>query len=86
MREDTAEWIGPLIELAVLDDISIGDVPMRHSMPAVEAAQAGIDSMATLLEDTAMPAGAFRAVDWIAVGVDLVAALGLDDYPPPPGS
>jgi len=82
MREETAEWLLPLMEAAQERLIDTGPLIMAETMPAVEADSPKIDALASM-----MPEGAdLRAVDWIRFGRLLRRELHWDNtYPDNPG-
>ena len=81
MREETAEWLIPLMEAANERAIDTTPLMRASTMPAVEAASPKIDGLASL-----MPEGAeLRAIDWVRYGRLLRHELGWEStYPEHP--
>ncbi len=83
MREETGEWLLPLMEAAEERSIDILTLVSAATMPAVEADSPQIDALASM-----MPEGAdLRAVDWVRFGRLLRHELGWDStYPDHPAA
>lgn len=78
MREETSDWLEPMLTEAEARGISTSDLMTQATMPAVEADSPTLDHLAGY-----MPEGAtMRALDWVRFGQLLRSRLGWDDtYP-----
>lgn len=75
MRDETAEWLNPLLAEAEERGIDITPIVRRSMMPTAEADSPQINELAALTPD-------LRAVDWVQVGRLLCSELGwADTYP-----
>ena len=81
MREETAQWLNPMFdEAAKRGDVDVLALIRQASMPAAEACNPALDSVAEMHPDT--PGVRHLAVDWIRFGQLLRHQLGWDDaYP-----
>ena len=78
MRDETAEWLLPLMQAAEERHIEVLSLVSASTMPAVEADSPHIDALVGM-----MPEGAdLRAVDWVRFGRLLRHELRWDNtYP-----
>jgi len=78
MRDETAEWLEPMLE-ALPDDV-LNDLMARARMPAAEAAVPWADWMERALPSEQNPGMRHHALDWIRFGELLREPLGWADY------
>jgi hypothetical protein len=77
MREETANWLEPMIVEADRQGIDIKPLMYPASMPAAEADNPFLDSLADVV-----PGIEHRAMDWVRFGQLLRHEIGWDDtYP-----
>ena len=77
MREETAQWLDPMMYEAEQRGVDIHQLMRQATMPATEAATPLLDWLATA--DIGVE---FRGIDWVQLGQLLRHELGWDDtYP-----
>jgi hypothetical protein len=87
MRDDTADWLQPMLDAALEAGIDVRSLMSAATMPAAEADTPLGDWMAQTFPPGEEDAVAMEAIDWVRFGGLLRDALGWEDtYPAFPAS
>lgn len=79
MRDETSEWLAPMLSAADLSSADLASLMDRAAMPSAEADDSGVEGAAGMFTG---PGVTVRGIDWVRVGTLLRHDLGWDDtYP-----